>query len=58
LKEEFENTYEFVCFGDLAYEFDLSNTKEAESKIKRRLKYYQLGAYEQNRVDYLRRLKN
>lgn len=57
-EEEQENTYEYVCFGDLAYEFDFSDKKEAERKIKRRLKYYKLGDYDQARVDYVRELKN
>jgi len=51
-------TYEFVCFSDLAYEFSFSDKKEAEKKIKRRLKYYKLGEYDQDRVDYIRCLKN
>jgi hypothetical protein len=51
-------TYDFICFTDLAYEFDFSEKKEIESKIKRRLKYYKLGDYNQERVDYIRNLKN
>lgn len=58
MKEKQKNTYEYICFGDLAYEFDFSDKKEAERKIKRRLKYYQLGEYNQERVDYIRELKN
>ena len=53
-----EQSYDFICFTDLAYEFDLSDRKEAEKKIKRRLKYYNLGKYDQERVDYIRELKN
>ena len=53
-----EQSYDFICFTDLAYEFDFSDTKEAEKKIKRRLKYYNLGEYDQERVDYIRELKN
>ena len=53
-----EQSYDFICFTDLAYEFDFSDHKEAERKIKRRLKYYNLGEYDQERVDYLRELKN
>jgi hypothetical protein len=56
--DEKEQTYDFVCFTDLAYEFDFSEKKEIEKKIKRRLKYYQLGDYHQDRVDYIRQLKN
>ena len=51
-------TYDFICFSDLAYEFDFLGSEEAEKKIKRRLKYYQLGKYNQDRVDYIRNLKN
>lgn len=51
-------TYDFLCFTDLVYEFDVSKKKEVEKKIKRRLKYYKLGEYNQERVDYIRQLKN
>lgn len=43
MPQENEQTYDFICFTDLAYEFDFSDKKEAEKKIKRRLKYYKLG---------------
>ena len=43
---------------DLAYEFEFSDKNEAEKKIKRRLKYYKLGDYSQDRVEYVRALKN
>lgn len=58
MKEEQENTYDFICFGNLVYEFDFDDKKETERKIKRRLKYYKLGEYDQERVDYIRELKN
>jgi len=51
-------TYDFICFTDLAYEFDFSDKKEIEKKIKRRLKYHKLGDYEQDRIDYIRQLKD
>ena len=51
-------SYEFICFSDLAYEFNESDKKEIESKIKRRLKYYKLGNYDQEIVDYLRKIRN
>jgi hypothetical protein len=51
-------TYDFICFSDLAYEFDFSDKKDIEKKIKHRLKYYKLGDYNQERVDYIRGLKN
>lgn len=58
MTRESEQTYDYICFGDLAYEFAFSDPKEAEKKIKRRLKYYRLGNYDQERVDYIRELKN
>lgn len=57
MKQE-NQTYEFICFSDLAYEFDSSIKKEIEKKIKRRLKYHKLGNYNQDRVDYIREIKN
>lgn len=53
-----KETYDYICFSDLAYELDYSEPKEIEKKIKRRLKYYNLGEYEQERIDYIRKLKN
>jgi hypothetical protein len=58
MAETSEQTYDYVCFSDLAYEFDFSDLKEAEKKIKRKLKYYGLGKYDQERVEYVRSLKN
>ncbi|MGO4921380.1 hypothetical protein [Maribacter spongiicola] len=58
MAETSEQTYDFVCFSDLAYEFDFSDLKEAEKKIKQKLKYYGLGKYDQERVEYVRNLKN
>jgi len=58
MAEKSEHTYDYVCFGDLVYEFDFSDLKEAEKKIKRKLKDYGLGKYDQNRVEYVRSLKN
>jgi len=58
MTDDKKQTYDFICFTDLAYEFDFSEKKEAENKIKRRLKYYKLGDYNQERVDYIRQLKN
>lgn len=58
MTEEQKQTYDFICFSDLAYEFDFSDKKEIERKIKRRLKYHRLGEYSQERVDYIRSLKN
>lgn len=53
-----DQTYDFICFSDLAYEFDISKREEIEKKIKRRLKYHKLGNYDQERVEYIRQLKN
>ena len=58
MTEDKGQTYDFICFTDLAYEFDFAKKNETEKKIKRRLKYYKLGDYNQERVDYLRLLKN
>jgi len=55
---ETNQTYDFICFAKLAYEFDYSDKKETENKIKESLRYYKLDSYDQERVDYLRRLKN
>ena len=38
-------TYDFICFTDLAYEFAFTEKAEIEKKIKRRLKYYKLAPY-------------
>ncbi len=51
-------TYNFICFSNLAYEFNLEKSVQIESKITRRLKYYKLGPYSQEKVDYIRQLKN
>lgn len=51
-------TYDYIYFSDLVYESDPSDSKEVETKIKRRLKYHNLTAYDQERVDYIRDLKN
>ncbi|WP_293297933.1 hypothetical protein [Pedobacter sp. UBA4863] len=51
-------TYDSICFTELAYEFDFSDNKEIEKKIKRRLKHHKLGDFKQERIDYIRRLKN
>ena len=58
MSEKEKPSYEYICFGELVYEFDPSSKKKTEGKIKRRLKYYGAGAYDQARVDYIRTLKN
>lgn len=50
-------TYDFVCFSELAYEFNNEKDKNIESKIKRSLRYYNLGKYDIERVNYLRLLQ-
>jgi hypothetical protein len=47
-----------VILGVLVYEFEYSDRGEAETKIKKRLRYYKLGPYNQEEVDLLRRLKD
>lgn len=51
-------TYDYVCFSDLVYERDSRDSKDVEKKIKRRLKYHHLAAYDQERVEYIRDLKD
>jgi hypothetical protein len=42
----------------LVWESPFDDPKEAERKIRRRLRYHDIGPYQQERVDLLRRLKN
>ena len=58
MTDDQQQTYDTICFTDLAYEFDFSDKKEIEKKIRRRLKYHKLGDFRQERVDYIRGLKN
>ena len=51
-------SYDFICFSDLVYEADPLQKKAIEKKIRRRLKYHKHDAYDQRRVDYIRKLKN
>jgi len=51
-------SYDFAVFGVLAYEFAGDELKEAEQKIRRKLRRQKLGAYDQQKVDVLRDLKN
>jgi len=53
-----EPTYEDVVLWILAYEFSFDHKREAEAKIKRRLRDKKLGKYDQDRVDLLRRFKD
>jgi hypothetical protein len=51
-------SYEWECLSVLAYETASDDPKEAERKIKSRLRRKKLGAYDQARIDRLRELKN
>jgi hypothetical protein len=55
---ESQYTYDFVCCTTLIDEFNFSDIKKTNQKIKRKLKYYKLGDFNQTRIDYLRSLKN
>ena len=55
---ENKHTYDTICFMELAYEFDVSEKKEIEAKIIRKLKYYNLGKFDLEKVEYLRTIKN
>ena len=55
---ESENTYDFICGTTLIWEFNVSEIKETNQKIRRKLKYYKLGDFDQYRIDYLRSMKN
>ena len=57
-KDNNKMTYDFACFSVLAYEFNINESKETEKKIKQRLKYYSLGNYDQDRINYIRALRN
>ena len=58
MAHQLKQTYDYICFSELAHEFDFSNHLEIENKIKRRLKYYNPGSYDQGRIDYIRTFKN
>jgi hypothetical protein len=51
-------TYDFEVFRILALELPSDDPAEAERKIKRRLRRITVGGYRQDRIDYLRRVKN
>ncbi|MGL6074592.1 MAG: hypothetical protein ACRC8S_10570 [Fimbriiglobus sp.] len=53
-----DKTVDEVALQVLAYEFPRDDHREAETKIKRRLRYYDLGPYSQERIEMLRRFKN
>lgn len=49
-------TYDHSCFIVLAYEYGENRLKDSEKKIKAKLKYNKLGAYDEARVKQLREL--
>ncbi len=49
--------YEEAVLSILAYEFPSDDKREAEAKIKRKLRSKKLGRYDQERIDLLRRFK-
>jgi hypothetical protein len=51
-------TYDLICFSELAHEWDSSRKEEIEKRIRRRLKYYDLDNYNEEKVDYIRVLRN
>lgn len=51
-------TWEGVALDALAYEFSAADRREAEEKIKRRLRRHQLGAWDTDRVEACRKLKD
>ena len=51
-------TYEDAVLTIMAREFSATDVKESEAKIKRKLRVKNLGKYDQQRVDRLRRLKD
>ena len=50
--------YETIVLNALHGEFDFSKKEEAEAVIKQRLQREKLGAYDQKRIDLLRRFKD
>ncbi|MCT7905192.1 Uncharacterised protein [Candidatus Ornithobacterium hominis] len=54
---EREETYDFICFSELAYEWDLADKAVVESKIKRRINSLNVK-YNQKRVNNIRSLRH
>lgn len=52
-----KETYDFICFSELAYEWDFSAKKNVEIKIRERLKLLN-KEYNQSKIDYIRSLRN
>jgi len=51
-------TYDEAVLSVLTWEFSPIDPKTIEKKIKRKLRNYELGAFDEERVERLRRLKN
>ena len=58
VQESKETDYEDAVLSTLAYEFSLTDRRETETKIKRKLRTKKFGKYDQHRVDLLRRFKD
>lgn len=56
--KERKETYDFICFSELAYEWDESDREKVEIKLKNRINKITNQKYNQNRVDYIRLLRN
>lgn len=52
-----KETYDFICFSELAYEWNPSAKKNTETKIRKRL-ISNNWEYNQQRIDYIRSLRN
>ena len=52
-----DQTYDYICFSDLVYERE-TDSKDIEKKIKRRLKYHNLGTFNPERMAYIRHLRD
>lgn len=58
IMKERKETYDFICFSELAYEWDESDREKVEIKLKNRINKITNQKYNQNRVDYIRLLRN
>ena len=58
VKKPTSKSADAVILDVLVYELAFDDREEAKRKIRRRLRYYGLGPYQQERVELLRRLKN
>ena len=58
IMNERNETYDFICFSELAYEWNGSDREKVEIKIKNRINKLVNQKYNQKRVDYIRLLRN